>query len=136
MIRMDFFRNAQLTVNLVNAFIIFIGLSGTIILLPFYLQNILGHRAIVVGLMLCVVPIMLGLTSPMAGTLSDRFGSDIILPRRLVVRPRDHVRRRRAASHSWRYKPDVNCSPSPLSHPTCCEAHRPDTPLRRHPRPS
>lgn len=78
MIRMDFFRSSQLSVNLFTGFITFIGVSGTIILLPFYLQNILGHPTIVVGMMLCVVPVMLGISSPIAGVLSDRFGSDLI----------------------------------------------------------
>jgi EmrB/QacA subfamily drug resistance transporter len=78
MIRLDFFRSSQLTVNLTTGFVSFIGIAGTIILLPFYLQNVLGHPAIVVGLMLCVVPVMLGIASPIAGILSDRFGSDKI----------------------------------------------------------
>lgn len=78
MIRLDFFKNSVLNVNLANGFISFIGVAGTIILLPFYLQNILGHREIVVGLMLCVIPVSLGISSPIAGTLSDRFGSEKI----------------------------------------------------------
>ncbi len=78
MVRLDFFRSTQLSINLINALVAFIGIAGTIILLPFYLQNILGYPAIMVGLLLCVIPIMLGITSPIAGFLSDKFGTEKI----------------------------------------------------------
>lgn len=78
MIRIDFFRNMQLSVNLTNAFVTFIGIAGTIILLPFYLQEVLGYSSIIVGVLLCVIPVTLGITSPIAGIFSDRFGSDKI----------------------------------------------------------
>jgi MFS family permease len=85
MINLDFFKNSLLSVNLLNAFIAFVGIAGTIILLPFYLQNLLGYQEIIVGLLLCVVPIALGITSPIAGILSDRFGSEKISTIGLIV---------------------------------------------------
>ncbi|MBT7152751.1 MAG: MFS transporter [Deltaproteobacteria bacterium] len=78
MINLDMFKNRLLSINLTNAFISFIGISGTIILLPFYLQNILGHDMLMVGLLLCVIPVTMGISSPLAGALSDRFGTRII----------------------------------------------------------
>ena len=78
MISLALFRNRSFAVNLINGFIAFIGVSGTIILMPFYLQNILGHDMLTVGLLLCVVPVMLGISSPLSGILSDRFGTGII----------------------------------------------------------
>ncbi|MBU2514739.1 MFS transporter [bacterium] len=85
MIQLGLFKNNLLSVNLINGFIAFIGVAGTIILLPFYLQNILGHPTIVVGLLLCVVPVSLGISSPIAGILSDRFGSESISTFGLIV---------------------------------------------------
>lgn len=85
MIQLGLFKNNLLSVNLTNAFIAFIGIAGTIILLPFYLQNILGHPPIVVGLLLCVIPVTLGISSPIAGILSDRFGSELISSFGLVI---------------------------------------------------
>ncbi len=85
MVNLKFFRNAEFTVNLTNAFIAFIGVAGTIILLPFYLQNILGHSTIIVGLLLCVIPVTLGITSPISGILSDRFGTGIISTIGLII---------------------------------------------------
>ncbi len=84
-INLDFFRNSLLSINLTNAFVAFIGIAGTIILLPFYLQNILGYPEMVVGLLLCVLPVSLGITSPIAGTLSDKFGSEKISTVGLVI---------------------------------------------------
>jgi EmrB/QacA subfamily drug resistance transporter len=78
MINLDMFKNRLFSINLTNAFISFIGISGTIILLPFYLQNILGHDMLMVGLLLCVIPVTMGISSPLAGALSDRFGTRII----------------------------------------------------------
>lgn len=85
MINLDFFQDSLLSINLTNALIAFVGIAGTTILLPFYLQNILGYQAIIVGLLLCVVPVTLGIASPIAGTLSDRFGSEKISTIGLIV---------------------------------------------------
>ncbi|MBU3918023.1 MFS transporter, partial [bacterium] len=85
MINLLFFKNSLFSINLTNGFIAFIGVSGTIILLPFYLQNILQYQTIIVGLLLCVVPVALGISSPIAGILSDRFGTRLISTLGLVV---------------------------------------------------
>ena len=78
MINLEMFKNRLFSINLSNAFISFIGISGTFILLPFYLQNILGYDMLTVGLLLCVMPVTMGISSPLAGVLSDRFGTRII----------------------------------------------------------
>ena len=58
-----------------TGFISFVGLGGTIILLPFYLENILGLPSMKIGLLMGIVPVMLGVTTPLAGVMSDRIGS-------------------------------------------------------------
>jgi EmrB/QacA subfamily drug resistance transporter len=68
------FRNRMFSVNLFTGFLIFVGL-GSGVLIPFYLENVLGYNVQQVGLLLAVVPISLGITAPISGTLSDRFGS-------------------------------------------------------------
>ena len=45
------------------------------VLTPFYLENMLGYETRTVGLLLAVVPIALGVVSPISGALSDRFGT-------------------------------------------------------------
>jgi MFS family permease len=45
------------------------------ILMPFYLENILGYPIQLVGPLQAAVPVMLGVMAPIAGSLSDRYGS-------------------------------------------------------------
>lgn len=74
MVDLRLFRNTLFSVNLSTGFLTFMAISGTIILLPFYLQNGLGYNVQTVGLMLAVLPVALGITSPIAGSISDRVG--------------------------------------------------------------
>jgi EmrB/QacA subfamily drug resistance transporter len=71
------FRNRLFSVNLLTGFLMFIGL-GSGVLIPFYLENVLGYRVQQIGLLLAVVPISLGIMAPISGTLSDRFGTRVI----------------------------------------------------------
>lgn len=75
MIDLNLFRNRLFTVNLATAMMVFICSSGTVILMPFYLENVLGYDPRMAGLLLSVVPVMLGITSPISGVASDRFGT-------------------------------------------------------------
>jgi len=74
MVDLRMFRNPPFSVGLLTGFMAFIALGG-IFILPFYLQDVLGYSAAQVGLLLSVLPIMLSITSPLSGALSDRFGS-------------------------------------------------------------
>ncbi len=85
MINPALFSNTTFSVNLTTGFICFVGLGGTMILLPFYLENILMFPSMQVGLLMGIVPVMLGLTAPLAGSLSDKVGSRKITMAGLVV---------------------------------------------------
>jgi EmrB/QacA subfamily drug resistance transporter len=75
MIDLHLFRNRLFNINLVTGLITFVSMSGTILLMPFYLENVLGYEPQAVGFLLAVVPIAVGIASPISGTLSDRFGT-------------------------------------------------------------
>jgi len=75
MIDLKIFQSTIFSVNLSTGFIAFIAVSGFMILLPFYLENILGLDILIVGLLLGVIPVMLGIVSPISGILSDHYGS-------------------------------------------------------------
>ncbi|GAB4540994.1 MAG: MFS transporter [Anaerolineae bacterium] len=75
MIDLGLFQNRLFSVNLVTGFITFVSLAGTTILMPFYLENVLGYDPRSVGLLLAIVPIAMGITAPIAGSLSDRLGT-------------------------------------------------------------
>ncbi len=70
----ELFRNRLFTVNLATGFCVFVAM-GTMLLMPFYLEFVMGYGVQQVGLMLAAVPVMLGIVAPISGSLSDRFGS-------------------------------------------------------------
>jgi EmrB/QacA subfamily drug resistance transporter len=75
MIDLRLFNNSLFTVGLVTGFITFVAIAGTVILMPFYLSNVLGYEVLQVGLLMAVVPIAVGIFAPISGSLSDRFGT-------------------------------------------------------------
>ncbi|MCI0393452.1 MAG: MFS transporter [Chloroflexi bacterium] len=85
MIDLRLFANSLFSVNLVTGFITFVAVAGVIILIPFYLQNVLGYNQKQVGFLLAVVPVGLGLSAPVAGALSDRLGTRPITVAGLLV---------------------------------------------------
>jgi EmrB/QacA subfamily drug resistance transporter len=49
-------------------------LFGSLFLLPFYLERVLGHSPAETGLLLSPIPVALGILAPIAGVLTDRVG--------------------------------------------------------------
>ncbi len=75
MIDLRLFKHSLLSVNLVTGFITFIAIAGALILMPFYLEDILGYEPRQVGFFMAIVPIGLGVVAPISGSMSDRFGT-------------------------------------------------------------
>ena len=75
MIDFRMFGQGLFGVNLITGFMIFVAMGGTVFLMPFYLENVLGYATRDVGLLLATVPVALGLVAPLSGSLSDRVGS-------------------------------------------------------------
>lgn len=73
-LQLRLFKSPMLSVSVVAGFLVFSCLSATFFLLPFYLEGVLGIDVGQVGLLLGAAPLMMGLVSPISGTLSDRFG--------------------------------------------------------------
>lgn len=69
------FRSRLFRVNLFTGFMVFLGIGGSSILIPFYLELVLRYNVQQVGFLLAVMPIALGITAPISGTLSDRLGT-------------------------------------------------------------
>lgn len=85
MIDLSLFRNRLLSTNLVTGFLTFIAMAGSLIIIPFYLQDNLGYNAQQAGLMMAIVPAMIGIVAPLAGSLSDRVGTRPITALGLAV---------------------------------------------------
>jgi EmrB/QacA subfamily drug resistance transporter len=74
LLALDLFANPTLTIGLVSGFVTFVSIAGTIFLMPFYLENVLGYAPARVGLLMSVTPVLLVLTAPVAGLMADRYG--------------------------------------------------------------
>ena len=71
------FKNVLFTINLLMGFVVFLILAGSIVM-PFFLECVKGWPTEKVGLMMMVVPVSMGLVAPVAGSMSDRYGSRVI----------------------------------------------------------
>jgi EmrB/QacA subfamily drug resistance transporter len=74
MIDLALFHNPAFSLSLVAALASFLALSFNFLLLPYYLQEVLGYSPQRTGLTLIASPLVLALASPVSGKLSDRFG--------------------------------------------------------------
>lgn len=74
MLDLRLFASPALTVGVMTGIMTFVCLSATFILLPFYLSNILGIEVLAMGFLLGVTPLMMGIVSPISGSISDRTG--------------------------------------------------------------
>jgi len=75
MVELRLFRNALFSVNLITGFMTFVASSGILLLMPFYLENVLKLDPESAGLLMAVSPLMVGIIAPISGSLSDRFGT-------------------------------------------------------------
>ena len=74
------FTNRRFTVSLVLVALGFISLFGAIIMMPLYIQDVLGRSAFVAGLVVLPGGLAMGFLGPFIGRAYDRFGA-----RRLVL---------------------------------------------------
>jgi DHA2 family multidrug resistance protein len=77
LIEIGLFRNFNFSVSNLILFIFGLGMFGSNFLLPIYLQNSLGYTPLQAGLVFLPVGILLGITSPIAGIITDRFSAKL-----------------------------------------------------------
>ena len=82
---LSLFGNTLFSLNLSMRLISFIVSGGITLLLPFYLRNLLMLDPTVVGLLLTTTMIFFGLSAPISGVFSDRFGYRLIATAGLVM---------------------------------------------------
>jgi MFS family permease len=78
LLELDLLRNLQLSMGLLSGWIVFIVLTGTLLITPFFLEGVMNYSTAKVGLLLAVSPVTSGLIAPLSGRLSDRYGSKAI----------------------------------------------------------
>lgn len=77
LIELGLFRSYNFTLSNIVLFIFGFGMFGSNFLLPIYLQNSLGYTPLQAGLVFLPVGVLLGLTAPIAGIFTDKFGGKI-----------------------------------------------------------
>ncbi len=75
MLRLALFRNATFSSASASALLSFTGQFPIFLLLPFYLQGVLGYSETRTGLTIFTVPLLAAVLAPAAGRLSDRVGT-------------------------------------------------------------
>jgi EmrB/QacA subfamily drug resistance transporter len=77
MIDLTIFRDSLFSMNLLMSFLVFI-MNGGVLILPFFLELVMGYSTEKAGLFMMVAPVGMGLVSPWAGILSDKHGPRLI----------------------------------------------------------
>jgi len=74
MLDLRLFKRKSFSLGISAAFFNFLGSSAVLVLIPFYLQGVLGLGPRTAGLMIMPGAFLMALMGPITGTLSDRFG--------------------------------------------------------------
>jgi DHA2 family multidrug resistance protein len=77
LIELNLFRSNNFALSNLVLFIFGFGMFGSNFLLPIYLQNSLGYTPLQAGLVFLPVGLLLGITAPIAGIFTDKFGGKI-----------------------------------------------------------
>ncbi|MDP2646324.1 MAG: MFS transporter [Desulfobacterales bacterium] len=78
LVDMALFKNRTFSLNMIARFICFLGTSCTALLMPFFLQIILGFSAFKAGLLIAPVSLVYGIFSPISGWLANYIRTQIL----------------------------------------------------------
>ncbi len=77
MIDLSLFRNYDFSLSNIVMFIFGLGMFGSIFLQPLYLQNALGYTPLQAGLVTLPMGLLVAVSAPLAGVLTDKFGGKV-----------------------------------------------------------
>jgi EmrB/QacA subfamily drug resistance transporter len=76
MIDLSIFRSGLFSISVLCVLVVFVALFCVNLVLPFYLQDVLGLAPSAAGLVLLASPLITALIAPLGGALSDRIGAE------------------------------------------------------------
>jgi DHA2 family lincomycin resistance protein-like MFS transporter len=80
------FQSKAFSLAVVLVVVVMMALFGSLILLPLYLQQVLGLDTLAVGLMLLPGGVLMGVMAPVVGNLFDRFGpTPLVIPGMVIA---------------------------------------------------
>lgn len=77
MIELSLFRNIPFSASNISGFLSFVAMFAVILLMPYYMENILGYSTKRVGLALIAVPLIMALVAPLSGWVYDKTKSPL-----------------------------------------------------------
>jgi EmrB/QacA subfamily drug resistance transporter len=78
MVDLSLFRNRPFSASNASGFLSFIAMFAVILLMPFYMEEILGYNPRLVGMAFVAVPLVMALVAPVSGWISDRTNSFLL----------------------------------------------------------
>ena len=78
MLDLNIFKSKLFSISIFCAFIVFIATSSVGIIQPFYLQYTMKFSPEMTGLLMMAYPVIISVTAPSSGTLSDKIGSELL----------------------------------------------------------
>jgi EmrB/QacA subfamily drug resistance transporter len=78
LLQLSIFKNSLFSISILCAFISFIAISASNIILPFYFQDAKQISPAITGFFMMISPIVLSVVAPFSGYLSDKIGSEIL----------------------------------------------------------
>jgi EmrB/QacA subfamily drug resistance transporter len=82
---LQLFRRRSFSIGMVSAVLSFVLLFAVLILMPFYLDRILGLSGTGIGLVMMAIPVAVLIVAPMAGRLADRIGARLLTTAGLLL---------------------------------------------------
>lgn len=78
LLQLDIFKNTLFSLSIFCAFISFVAINCSNIIIPFYLQYVMKQTPSASGIFMMASPIILAVVAPMSGYLSDKIGSEVL----------------------------------------------------------
>ena len=78
MLDLNIFKSKLFSISIFCAFIVFIATSSVGLIQPFYLQYTMKFSPEMTGLLMMAYPVIISVTAPSSGTLSDKIGSELL----------------------------------------------------------